>query len=63
FFKHHNMGHMNRSATIIAIAMGIGSVLGAFIGASYAGVVEKKILKVLLGTILILATVRMVTEP
>ncbi|MEM1552496.1 MAG: sulfite exporter TauE/SafE family protein [Candidatus Bathyarchaeia archaeon] len=63
FFKHHNMGHMNRSATIIAIAMGIGSVLGAFIGASYAGVVEKEILKVLLGTILILATVRMVTEP
>ncbi|MEM3612773.1 MAG: sulfite exporter TauE/SafE family protein [Candidatus Bathyarchaeia archaeon] len=63
FFKHHNMGHMNRNATIIAIAMGIGSVLGAFIGASYAGVVEKEILKVLLGTILILATVRMVTEP
>lgn len=63
FLKHQNMGHMNRTATIIAVAMGVGSVLGAFIGASYAGVVEKDILKVLLGAILILATVRMVTEP
>ncbi|MGB9672291.1 MAG: sulfite exporter TauE/SafE family protein [Candidatus Norongarragalinales archaeon] len=63
FLKHQNMGHMNRNATIIAVAMGIGSVLGAFIGASYAGVLEKDLLKVLLGTILILATVRMVTEP
>ncbi|MEM2946855.1 MAG: sulfite exporter TauE/SafE family protein [Candidatus Bathyarchaeia archaeon] len=63
FLKHHNMGHMNRKATIIAVAMGVGSVLGAFIGASYAGVVEKEILKALLGAILILATVRMMTEP
>ena len=63
FWKHKNMGHMNRKATIIAVAMGTGSVLGALIGASYAGVVEKEVLKVLLGAILILATVRMVTEP
>lgn len=63
FLKHHNMGHMNRNATTIAIAMGVGSVLGAFIGASYAGVAEKDFLKVLLGAILVLATVRMVTEP
>lgn len=63
FLKHQNMGHMNRKATIIAVAMGVGSVLGAFIGASYARVVEKDVLKVLLGAILILATVRMVTEP
>ncbi|MEM3875113.1 MAG: sulfite exporter TauE/SafE family protein [Candidatus Bathyarchaeia archaeon] len=59
FLKHQNMGHMNRKATIIAVAMGVGSVLGAFIGASYARVVEKDVLKVLLGAILILATVRM----
>jgi len=38
--------------------MGIGSVLGAFVGASHAGFVEKDILKVLLGAILILATIR-----
>jgi uncharacterized membrane protein YfcA len=63
FLKHQNMGHMNRKATIIAFVMGVGSVMGAFLGASYAGVVEKEVLKVLLGAILILATVRMVTEP
>lgn len=63
FLKHHNMGHINKNAGIIAIAMGAGSVIGAFIGASYAGVVEKDALKVLLGAILILATVRMVSEP
>jgi uncharacterized membrane protein YfcA len=57
------MGHTNRSAYIIAITMGVGSVLGALIGASYAGVVEEYFLKMLLGAILILATVRMVTEP
>jgi uncharacterized membrane protein YfcA len=63
FTKHQNMGHMNRNATIIAITMGIGSVIGAFTGASYASVVEKDMLKMLLGVILILATVRMVTKP
>lgn len=63
FLKHHNMGHMDKSATAIAIAMGAGSVIGAFLGASYAGVVEKDFLKVLLGVILTLATVRMVTKP
>jgi uncharacterized membrane protein YfcA len=57
------MGHTNRSATIIAIIMSIGSIIGAFIGASQASVIEKDILKVLLGTILILATVRMITKP
>ena len=63
FVKHRNMGHANRSAYIIAITMGVSSVLGALIGASYAGVVEEDFLKMLLGAILILATVRMATEP
>jgi uncharacterized membrane protein YfcA len=63
FVKHRQMGHTNRSATIIAIIMSIGSIIGAFIGASQASVIEKDILKVLLGTILILATVRMITKP
>jgi uncharacterized membrane protein YfcA len=63
FLKHQNMGHMNRKAAIIAVMMGVGSVVGAFLGASYAEVVNKEVLKVLLSAILILATVRMVTEP
>jgi uncharacterized membrane protein YfcA len=63
FVKHQNMGHTNRSASVIAIIMGAGSVLGALIGASYAGVVDENILKMLLGAILVLATVRMITKP
>jgi len=63
FLKHHNMGHLDGNASIIAITMGVCSVIGAFIGASYAGVVDRDILKVLLGVILVLATVRMVTKP
>lgn len=63
FLKHHNMGHLDRNAGIVAISMGVCSIIGAFIGASYAGVVDKNVLKVLLGVILVLATVRMVTKP
>jgi uncharacterized membrane protein YfcA len=63
FVKHHQMGHTNRNATIVAIIMGVGSILGALVGATYAAVIAKDILKMLLGTILILATVRMVTKP
>jgi len=63
FTKHYHMGHTNQSTNIIAIIMGIGSVLGALIGASYASTVDKDILKILLGTILILATIRMLTKP
>ncbi len=63
FLKHKNMGHLDGKATLIAVVMGLGSVLGAFIGASFAGTVDKDILKVLLGAILVLATVRMVTKP
>lgn len=63
FLKHHNLGHMDRVACFIAVAMGLGSVMGAFIGATYAGVVDKDLLKVLLGVILVLATVRMATKP
>lgn len=63
FTKHHQMGHLNRHASIIAVAMGGASVAGAYLGASYVGVVPEDWLKILLGIILILATVRMFTKP
>jgi uncharacterized membrane protein YfcA len=63
FIKHRQMGHINIDATVIAVIMSIGSVVGAFIGASQAAFVEKDVLKVLLGVILILATVRMISKP
>jgi len=63
FTKHHSMGHTNHNATVLAVIMGVGSIAGALLGASIAGTVDHDILKVLLGVILILATVRMVTKP
>jgi uncharacterized membrane protein YfcA len=63
FLKHQTMGHMNRETTTIAVVMGLGSILGALIGASYVGTVEKDPLKILLGVILVLAAVRMITKP
>lgn len=63
FFKHHTMGHMDRDAILIAIVMGLGSVLGAFTGASYVEVVDRDIIKIILGMVLILATIRMLTKP
>jgi len=63
FLKHRQMGHTNQGATIVAIIMGAGSIIGALIGSAYAGVIDEEILKVLLGVIVILATVRIVTKP
>jgi uncharacterized membrane protein YfcA len=63
FLKHQTMGHMDRETTTVAVVMGLGSILGALTGASYAGTVEKDLLKILLGMILVLATVRMMTKP
>lgn len=63
FIKHYNLGHINKDAGVIAIIMSAGSVIGAFLGASFASVAEKDVLKVLLGLILVLATVRMATKP
>lgn len=63
FIKHHQMGHTNRNASIIAVIMGIGSIAGALIGAYQAKFADENTLKMLLGAILILATVRMVTKP
>ncbi|MEM4736924.1 MAG: sulfite exporter TauE/SafE family protein [Nitrososphaeria archaeon] len=63
FLKHHRMGHVNKETVIIATTLAIGSVIGALVGASYANVVDKEILKVLLGIILILAVARMITRP
>lgn len=60
--KHHNMKHMNRKAVIIAIAMGTGSVLGALMGATYVKNVEERLLKIILGVILMLATIRMIVK-
>lgn len=63
FAKHNRMGHMDKNAALIALIMGTASILGALIAASYVALVDKDVLKVLLGLILISATVRMITKP
>jgi len=60
--KHHNMNHMNRNAVAIAITMGLGSILGALMGATCVKNIEENLLKIVLGAILVLATIRMIIK-
>ncbi|MDI6708473.1 MAG: sulfite exporter TauE/SafE family protein [Candidatus Thermoplasmatota archaeon] len=59
-FKHIKMGHLNREGKIICIAMGVPAMIGAFLGASMLGIVSEDFLKILLGIILLAATVRVI---
>jgi len=61
--KHQKMGHMNSYGVIVAAYMGIATIIGSFIGASMVAEVSESALKIILGLILILATVRMITKP
>ena len=58
--KHGRMGHVNREVIYTCVAMGIPSVIGAYVGAMLVLVASETFLKMLLGVILLLATVRMV---
>ncbi len=60
--KHYNMKHLNKDALTIAITMGAGSVFGAFTGALYVETVGESLIKIILGAILILATIRMMIK-
>ncbi|NHV99652.1 MAG: sulfite exporter TauE/SafE family protein [Thaumarchaeota archaeon] len=63
FMKHWRIGHLNNYGVAVGLTMGSASVLGSYIGASLATAVSEDLLKLLLGTILLLATVRMITKP
>ncbi len=58
FVKHFHLGHFEKKYTWITLSMTIGSVLGAFIGTSLAVALPEQHLKMILGIILILATIR-----
>lgn len=60
--KHYNMSRVNRKAVLIAITMGLGSTLGSIAGAAFVEEMEEGLLKMVLGVVLILATVRMVIK-
>jgi len=63
FMKHWHIGHLNNYGVAVGLTMGSGSVLGSYIGASLATAVSEDLLKLLLGIVLMLATVRMTTKP
>lgn len=60
--KHRNMKHMDGKTVSIAVAMGAGSILGAFTGATHVKIVGENLLKMILGATLILATIRMIIK-
>ncbi len=63
FIKHWRIGHLNHYGVAVGLIMSFTSALGAFIGASFVAVVSEGLLKLLLGIVLLLATVRMATKP
>lgn len=58
--KHKRMGHLSRDVIYTCIAMGIPSVIGAYVGASLVLIAGETFLKMLLGVILLLAVVRII---
>jgi len=58
--KHKRMGHVNRYVIYICLAMGIPALFGAYIGATFVPGASEFLLKILLGIVLLLATVRVV---
>ncbi|MBO3753284.1 MAG: sulfite exporter TauE/SafE family protein [Candidatus Brockarchaeota archaeon] len=63
FIKHWRIGHLNNYGVAIGLTMGFASVLGSYVGASFVTAASEGLLKMLLGIVLLLATVRMVTKP
>jgi len=58
--KHRRMGHVSRDVIYTCVAMGVPSVIGAYLGAALVLVAAENLLKMLLGVVLLLATVRIV---
>jgi uncharacterized membrane protein YfcA len=57
---YRRTGHIPNAVLLIALLMGVGSVLGVLLGAALVPHVDNHTLKAILGLILILATVRLV---
>ncbi|MEM2878800.1 MAG: sulfite exporter TauE/SafE family protein [Candidatus Hadarchaeales archaeon] len=57
--KHGMMGHIDRRVAYACVAMGVPAVVGATIGAALVPGAAEVLLKMLLGIVLLLATVRM----
>jgi uncharacterized membrane protein YfcA len=57
---YRRLGQLPNRALVVAVLMGVGSLIGVLIGASLLAVVDKHTIKGLLGVILLLATVSLV---
>ena len=55
------MGIVAKSVLPVALLMGVGSVIGVLIGTTLLPLVDKHLLKALLGLVLLLATIRLTT--
>lgn len=62
FIKHFRMGHFKNDSLAVILSMGAGSIAGAFAGALFAGFVSEEFLRITLGIMLILATIRFVMK-
>ncbi|MCS7151585.1 MAG: sulfite exporter TauE/SafE family protein [Endomicrobia bacterium] len=63
FLKHHHLNHFDKQYALVVMLMSVGSLIGSYLGAKTVYFLHKEILEILLGSILILATVRMWTKP
>ncbi|MEM2981511.1 MAG: sulfite exporter TauE/SafE family protein [Thermoproteota archaeon] len=61
--KHWRIGHLNKYGIAIGLIMGFASIMGSYMGALFIHFISESLLKLLLGIVLLLATVRMVTKP
>lgn len=55
-FKYKSYGYLDKNGIITSIIMGSGSLLGILNGVTFMNILEKHVLKVILGTILIIAS-------
>jgi hypothetical protein len=55
-FTYRRLGHIPNRVLVVALLMGLGSILGVLIGAALLPLVDKHTVKALLGVILLLAT-------
>lgn len=55
-WKHHQLKHVSKNGVVIAISMGVTSIIGSYFGATLVFITNEKILEFTLGAALILAT-------
>lgn len=60
--KHWRIGHLNKYSVAVGLIMGLTSIMGSYTGSLFIRFISESLLKLLLGIVLLLATVRMVTK-